>query len=190
MGDIVYGADVGSSAICWPSNSSLPASGWSTCSPSWPPGALLASGSSNKNDPNDARSVAVAALRSTVPGAAEDHVKVMKVWAKRHRDLPSHRTGSPATARRVVRAHTRRVRRRDQRSSSRPVCSTSSSPLVQYRSPIAVACELVADLHRLGDRLARCLSRGQPAIGLDGERHHHRQPDGVAARVTPMASSA
>src|SRR5918994_2687335 len=54
---------------------------------------LLATGSSNKNDPNDARSVAVAALRSTVPEVrAQDHVKVMKVWAKRHRDLSSHRT--------------------------------------------------------------------------------------------------
>jgi hypothetical protein len=36
---------------------------------------LLAAGSSNKNDPNDARSVATAALRSTTPRqvAAEDH---------------------------------------------------------------------------------------------------------------------
>ena len=50
---------------------------------------LLATGASNKNDPNDARSVAVAALRSaTVPSVrVEDHAAVMKVWAKRHRDL-------------------------------------------------------------------------------------------------------
>jgi transposase len=49
---------------------------------------LLATGASNKNDPNDARSVAVAALRSTVPEVrTEDHAAVMKVWAKRHRDL-------------------------------------------------------------------------------------------------------
>jgi transposase len=49
---------------------------------------LLATSASNKNDPNDARSVAVAALRSTVPEVrAEDHAAVMKVWAKRHRDL-------------------------------------------------------------------------------------------------------
>ena len=51
---------------------------------------LLANGSTNKNDPNDARSVAVAALRS--PGVrvvvAEDHTAVMKLWAKRQRDLP------------------------------------------------------------------------------------------------------
>jgi transposase len=50
---------------------------------------LLATGASNKNDPNDARSVAVAALRSpTVPEVhVADHAAVMKVWAKRHRDL-------------------------------------------------------------------------------------------------------
>ena len=50
---------------------------------------LLATGDTNKNDPNDARSVAVAALRSpNVPEVrGEDHAAVMKVWAKRHRDL-------------------------------------------------------------------------------------------------------
>jgi transposase len=50
---------------------------------------LLATGATNKNDPNDARSVAVAALRATsVPVVhAEDHAAVMKVWARRHRDL-------------------------------------------------------------------------------------------------------
>jgi transposase len=55
---------------------------------------LLASGATNKNDPNDARSVAVAALRSPAVKevVAEDHTAVMKVWAKRHRDLSRHRT--------------------------------------------------------------------------------------------------
>jgi hypothetical protein len=51
----------------------------------------LGTGATNKNDPNDARSVAVAALRATVPEVrAEDHAAVMKVWAKRHRDLSRH----------------------------------------------------------------------------------------------------
>jgi transposase len=51
---------------------------------------LPGSGATGKNDPNDARSVAVAALR---PAAAcplvqaEDHAAVLKIWAKRHRDL-------------------------------------------------------------------------------------------------------
>jgi transposase len=55
---------------------------------------LLATGDSNKNDPNDARSVAVAALRSPNLAAvhAEDHGVVMKMWAKRHRDLARHYT--------------------------------------------------------------------------------------------------
>jgi transposase len=50
---------------------------------------LLSSGSSNKNDPNDARSVAIAALRSPVRKAvaADDHAVVLKMWSKRHRDL-------------------------------------------------------------------------------------------------------
>ena len=55
---------------------------------------LLAAGDTNKNDPNDARSVAVAALRS--PGRrevrADDHAAVLKVWSKRHRDLGRTRT--------------------------------------------------------------------------------------------------
>ena len=50
---------------------------------------LLQAGDTNKNDPNDALSVAVAALRSTVcrEVIAEDYRAVLKVWSKRHRDL-------------------------------------------------------------------------------------------------------
>src|SRR6266550_6132360 len=50
---------------------------------------LLQAGDTNKNDPNDALSVAVAAMRSKARRevAAEDHAAVLKVWSKRHRDL-------------------------------------------------------------------------------------------------------
>ena len=50
---------------------------------------LLATGQSNKNDPNDALSVAVAALRSRArrPVSADDHAAVLRVWSRRHRDL-------------------------------------------------------------------------------------------------------
>jgi transposase len=50
---------------------------------------LLATGASNKNDPNDALSVAVAALRSRTRRqvSADDHATVLKVWSRRHRDL-------------------------------------------------------------------------------------------------------
>ena len=54
---------------------------------------LLEAGDTNKNDPNDARSVAVAALRSRAVRqvAAEDHRAVLKIWARRHRDLARSR---------------------------------------------------------------------------------------------------
>jgi transposase len=50
---------------------------------------LLGSGPADKNDPNDARSVAIAAMGSAgcLPVRADDHAAVLKVRAKRHRDL-------------------------------------------------------------------------------------------------------
>jgi transposase len=50
---------------------------------------LLQAGDTNKNDPDDALSVAVAALRSRTcrQVAAEDYPAVLKVRAERHRDL-------------------------------------------------------------------------------------------------------
>jgi transposase len=55
---------------------------------------LLAAGAVNKNDPNDARSVAVAALRSPARREVrpDDHAAVLKIWSKRHRDLGRTRT--------------------------------------------------------------------------------------------------
>jgi transposase len=55
---------------------------------------LLAAGDVNKNDPNDARSVAVAALRSAGVRQVrpDDHAAVLKVWSKRYRDLGRART--------------------------------------------------------------------------------------------------
>jgi transposase len=50
---------------------------------------LLATGAVNKNDPSDARSAAIAALRSPscLPVIPDDHAAVLKIWAKRHHDL-------------------------------------------------------------------------------------------------------
>jgi transposase len=55
---------------------------------------LLATGATNKNDPNDARSVAIAALHSAAPRAvtAENHAAVLKLWSRRHHDLGRTRT--------------------------------------------------------------------------------------------------
>jgi hypothetical protein len=54
-----------------------------------PPVRVLASGRSNKNDPNDAYAVAVAALRAPTLTAVrrEDHPSVLRMLAKGHLDL-------------------------------------------------------------------------------------------------------
>src|SRR5215813_7291860 len=66
---------------------------------------LLATGNTSKNDPNDARSVAVAALRSA--GVREvrrdDHAAVLKVWSKRYRDLGRARTQGAGRLHQVLR---------------------------------------------------------------------------------------
>jgi len=50
---------------------------------------VLDSSKSQKNDPNDARSVAIAALRHSglTPVVADDHTRVLGLLAKRHRDV-------------------------------------------------------------------------------------------------------
>jgi transposase len=50
---------------------------------------LLGSGKSQKNDPNDARSIAIAALRSDRLATVhrDDHVVVLRLLVKRHRDM-------------------------------------------------------------------------------------------------------
>src|SRR5438309_10026407 len=55
---------------------------------------VLASGRSNKNDPNDALSVAVAALRAPAlrPVEVADHAEVLRLLAKRNIDIGNHRS--------------------------------------------------------------------------------------------------
>jgi transposase len=50
---------------------------------------LMGSGKSQKNDPNDARSIAIAALRSDRLATVrpDDHVVVLRLLVKRHRDM-------------------------------------------------------------------------------------------------------
>ncbi len=77
-------------AGCWPSSWSRPGSGcWDVPPKLAARVRLLQAGDTSKNDPDDALSVAVAALRSKARRqvAAEDHAAVLKVWSKRHRDL-------------------------------------------------------------------------------------------------------
>ena len=55
---------------------------------------VLATGRSNKNDPNDALSIAIAAFRAPGLRSVEpaDHAQVLRLLSKRNMDLGSHRT--------------------------------------------------------------------------------------------------
>jgi transposase len=55
---------------------------------------LLADEAVNKNDPDDARAIAVTALRSRTVRevAADDHCAVLKMWSRRQHDLGRNRT--------------------------------------------------------------------------------------------------
>src|SRR5262249_51105437 len=82
---------------------------------------LLQSGDTSKNDPNDAFSVAVAALRSPAPRPviAEDYAVVLKVWAKRHRDLARSRNQAACRLHAVLRPGARRGPQGDLRAPGR-----------------------------------------------------------------------
>ena len=104
---------------------------------------LLAAGATGKNDPNDARSVAVAALRSPAARAvaADDHAAVLRVWpqaapgpgpAADPAGVPAARGAAgccrAASARRSPRAWPRSCWPRSRRAARSPRPATSSRP--------------------------------------------------------------
>jgi transposase len=113
---------------------------------------VLGSGRSAKNDANDARSVAIAALRATSLRAVcrEDHLTVMRMLTRRHRDLGRERT------RVACRAHAlicelipggipKRLRNEETFDLLRALCP----PDEVSRQRQALALELVDDLRRI-----------------------------------------
>jgi transposase len=132
---------------------------------------LLQSGDTNKNDPNDAFSVAVAALRCPAPRPvfAEDYTVVLKVWAKRHRDLARSRNQAccrlhavlcdlvPGGVRREISA------------------GRATGILEQVRPADAVttarcelAAEFLADIRRLDAQLRECHKKLAVAVKASG----------------------
>src|SRR5436190_9269236 len=103
---------------------------------------LLAAGAVNKNDPNDARSVAVAALRSPARREVrpDDHAAVLKVWAKRHRDLGRTRTQVACRLHAVLRAGPRRVLQADQRRASCPCPEPGHRVRGRRPGPLRAGC--------------------------------------------------
>jgi len=132
---------------------------------------LLATGNVNKNDPNDARSVAVAALRS--PGVREarpdDHAAVLKVWSKRRRDLASSRTQvvcrlhavlcelvPGGVAKKIIAAHAARL------------LGSITPPDAVAAARLELAAALVEDLRRIDGQLRETKKKLDTAVRASG----------------------
>jgi hypothetical protein len=134
------------------------------CSPSWVARVrLLATGATNKNDPNDARSVAVAALRSTAP---------REVAAEDRRAAPP-RSGRSAAAARVL--------RNSSGPRGRPGLNSGSS-CVALSLGVASSCASLRGFGRMGEdnRVPPLPRRVRGETGMPG----------AAARVAPVLSES
>jgi hypothetical protein len=100
---------------------------------------LLQAGDTGKNDPNDAFSVAAAALRSPAPRPviAEDHAVVLKIWAKRHRDLARLRNQAACRLHAVLRRWYPAGSARRSAPAGPPASSSRSGPRMRSPGPAA-----------------------------------------------------
>ena len=132
---------------------------------------LLAAGDTNKNDPGDARSVAVAALRSA--GVREvrpdDHAAVLKIWSKRYRDLGRTRTQV------VCRLHAV-LCDLVPGGVSRPIYASRAARILQQITPpdavAAARCELAAafaeDLRRIDAQIRETRTKLAAVVAATG----------------------
>jgi transposase len=132
---------------------------------------VLATGRSNKNDPNDAHSIAVAAFRAPSLRTVEpaDHSQVLRILAKRNVDLGSHRT------RVVCRLHALLVELAPGGIAQELYVSdgerflaniTPSTAAEQVRHDMAL--ELLDDIRRLDEQTKASLRRIRLAIKASG----------------------
>ena len=113
---------------------------------------LLATGAVNKNDPNDARSVAVAALRSAAcpQVRADDHAAVLKIWAKRHRDLSRARNQVACRLHAVLcELIPGGVSKRITAAQAARLLAQAGPPGAVQRARCELAAEFLADLRRI-----------------------------------------
>jgi transposase len=132
---------------------------------------LLNTGQINKNDENDARSVAIAALRvHDLPVlSAEDQTMVMRVWSRRYHDLGRLRTQV------ICRLHTvlcelvpGGVRKQLRTSQASEVVArlVADSPVTQAK--LELARDLVADLVRIDAQRREARRRTARAVAASG----------------------
>ncbi len=132
---------------------------------------LLNTGNTNKNDPNDARSVAIVALRSPKvrPVAAEDQTAIMKLWTKRHRELSAART------RAVCRLHAvlcdlipGGVRKRISAPMAVRLLENFQPEGAIAQARYELACDHVSDLLRVDDQIRQTNKHIAAAVKASG----------------------
>ena len=128
---------------------------------------VLGTGRSNKNDPNDARSVAIAALRSPrlAPVRAADHGTVLRLLARRHNQLGSSRTRTAcrlhALLAELVEGGTPKKLKASGAEELLASMKTSSPVQVARR---ALALEHVEDLRRIDEQIVASRKRIVEAV--------------------------
>ena len=132
---------------------------------------LLATGAVNTNDPGDARSVAVAALRSAacLPVRPDDHAAVLKIWAKRHRDLSRARTQVACRLHAVLCELV-------PGGLSKEICAAQAAAILDQAEPggavrqarLELAAEFTADLRRIDVQLRETRKKLAVAVRASG----------------------
>jgi transposase len=132
---------------------------------------VLGSGHSQKNDPNDARSIAIAALRSDRLAIVrpDDHSRVLRLLAKRHRDMARLRN------KHCTRLHALLLELEPGGISSE-ITVTKANMLLSgvvvenqvTRHRVMIANELVDDIARLDVALKASKKRVATAVGASG----------------------
>jgi transposase len=132
---------------------------------------LLATGAVNKNDPNDARSVAIAALRSAacLPVRPDDHAAVLKIWAKRHRDLSRARTQVACRLHAVLCELV-------PGGLSKEICAAQAAAILDQAEPggavrqarLELAAEFTADMRRIDVQLRETRKKLAVAVRASG----------------------
>lgn len=128
---------------------------------------LLAAGSVNKNDPNDARAVAVAALRSASRRevAVDDHAAVLKVWAKRYRDLGRARTQVACRLHAVLcELVPGGVSKRISAAAAAHLLESITPPGVVEAARRELAAEFLEDLRRVDDQMREAKKKLATAV--------------------------
>ena len=138
---------------------------------------VLGTGRSNKNDPNDARAVAIAALRASALAAVrrEDHVTVLRLLAKAHLDLGRGRSRAccrlHALAAELVAGG---IRKEVVVSQAESLLAAIAPDTAAQRQRLDLAREHLDDIRVLDDKLKQ--SKRRIATAVVGVRHHPHRP--------------